>query len=131
MKLVVKEVTMRSRSLGLQTVVLSLALSCFVAGCSTAQQRPAPSIMKMTAQEILAVSSRVVDCEWKAANRYDDGRSSVSELAQRVLGICAVELIKARQAFGFSQYDPQLDLDEFKQAVENVESARKSRVDRR
>jgi len=90
------------------------------------QKRPAPGII--TADEALAVSSRVVDCEWKAADRYDDGRSTVSELAQRVMGICAVELTKARLAFGLSLNDPQIESDEFKQAVEIVEKRKKKEV---
>jgi hypothetical protein len=69
----------------------------------------------------------VVDCEWKAADRYDDGRSTVSELAQRIMGICAVELTKTRLAFHVSLNDPEIDLIEFKQAVESVENARKNR----
>jgi hypothetical protein len=74
---------------------------------------------------VLALQSVVTDCEWKAADRYDDGRYTVSELAQR--GVCAVELTKAALAFGFSPNDPQVEADQFKQAVENVESARKAR----
>jgi len=54
----------------------------------------------MTSDEALAVSSRVVDCEWKAANRYDDGSHTVSELAQRIMSICSPERLKARMAFG-------------------------------
>jgi hypothetical protein len=85
----------------------------------------------MTADEAFAVFSRVVDCEWKAANQYDDGRYTISELAQRVIAVCVVEFTKARLAFRFSPNDPQIDSDEFKQAVENVENARKSRTGRR
>jgi len=84
----------------------------------------------ITAQEALAVQSRVVDCEWSAADRFDDGRYTVSDLAQRVLGICAVDLIEARRAFHLSLHDPEIDLDEFKQAVQSVENARKARVRR-
>jgi hypothetical protein len=85
----------------------------------------------LTADEALAVQSRVTDCEWKAADQYDDGRYTVSELAQRVMGVCAVELTKAALAFGLSPNDPQIESDQFKQAVENVESARKARTKRR
>jgi hypothetical protein len=85
----------------------------------------------ITADEALAVSSRVTDCEWKAADQYDDGRYKISELAQRVMGVCAVELTKARLAFGLSPNDPQIESDEFKQAVEAVEGARKSRAKRK
>jgi hypothetical protein len=36
----------------------------------------------MTAEEALAVSSRVTDCEWKAVGLYDDGHRTVAELAR-------------------------------------------------
>jgi hypothetical protein len=85
----------------------------------------------LSAQAALAVQSRVTDCEWKAANQYDDGSYSLAELARRVMGICAVELTKAAFAFGFSPNDPDIQSDQFKQAVENVESARKARLKRR
>lgn len=85
----------------------------------------------LTADEALAIQSRVTDCEWKATDQYDDGRYTVSELAQRVMGVCAVELTKAALAFGFSPNDPQIASDQFKQAVENVESSRKARTKRR
>jgi hypothetical protein len=73
----------------------------------------------------------VTDCEWQAADRYDDGRYTVSELAKRVMGVCAVELTKAALAFGLSPNDPQVEFDQFRQAVENVESARKARAKKR
>lgn len=87
-------------------------------------EKPAPYFM--TADEALAVQSRVVDCEWKAAGRYDDG-GSVAQLAQRIMGICGVELIKARKAFRFSLDDPLIEQDEFKMAVGIVEDVRKGR----
>jgi hypothetical protein len=93
--------------------------------CGTAQERP--KVRLPTAEEALAISSRTVDCKWKAANRYDDGHYTISELARRVMGICAVELIEERRAFGLSLHDPKIELDEFKQTVEIVEAARKSR----
>lgn len=108
-----------------KTFTFSLALSCLVSGCSTAQQRPTPAII--TADEALASSSRVTDCEWRAAERYDDGRYTVSALAQRIMLVCAVELTKARQAFHLSLNDPEIDSIELKQAVKNVEKARKNR----
>ena len=52
-----------------KTFTFSLILS--LSGCGTVQERPTPKII--TAEEALAVASRVVDCEWKAANQYDDG----------------------------------------------------------
>ena len=44
------------------------------------------------------------------------------------MGLCAVELTKAALAFGLSPNDPQIQSDQFKQAVENVEGARKART---
>jgi hypothetical protein len=38
--------------------------------------------------------------------------------------VCTVERIKVKQAVGLSPHDPQLEADDFKQAVEIVESAR-------
>jgi hypothetical protein len=63
-----------------------------------------------------------------AANRYDNSRSAITALAQQVIGVCAVEFTKARLAFGLSLNDPEIELTEFKQAVEIVEKARKSRI---
>jgi hypothetical protein len=88
------------------------------------------SVLAMT-WEVGSFIPIVTDCEWKAADRYDDGRHTVSELTQQVVGVCAVELTKAALAFGLSPNDPQIELDQFKQAVENVESARKARAKRR
>jgi hypothetical protein len=48
-----------------------------------------------------------------------------------VMNVCAVELTKARLAFRLSLNDPQIESDEFKQAVEAVEKARKSRTTRK
>jgi hypothetical protein len=113
-------------------LLLTLSISLLVSGCSTERTpsvRTAPHVL--TADEALTVQSRVTDCEWKAAEQYDDGRYTISELARQVMGVCAVELTKAALAFGLSPNDPQIDADQFRQAVENVESARKSRTKRR
>lgn len=83
------------------------------------------------ADDPLAAATRVVDCEWAAANKFDDGRYSVAELAQRVIGTCTLERYAARRAVGFSPLDQTLDADEFRQAVDNVEGARKARPKRR
>ena len=105
-----------------------LSLGFLVSACSTQRMPSADTTPRvLTADEAIAVQSTVTDCEWKAADRYDDGRYTVSDLAQRVTGVCAVELTKAALAFGFSPNDPQIEADQFKQAVENVESARKAR----
>jgi hypothetical protein len=111
---------------GLALTAFTLGLTCLVSACGAAQQRSAPATM--TAADELAVASRAVDCEWKAANRYDDGSYTISELARRVMGVCAVERAKARSAFHLPSNDPQIELDEFKQAVETVENARKARI---
>lgn len=112
----------RSRSL------LAVGLGCFVSACAWTQSTPAPAPAPhvLTANEALAVQSRVIDCEWKAADRYDDGISPISELARQVMGVCSVERIKAELAFGL-QNDPQIDSMEFEQAVNAVEHARAAR----
>jgi hypothetical protein len=43
------------------------------------------------------------------------------------MGVCGVERIKAKQAFGLSTKDPELEADDFKQAVGIVEEARKAK----
>jgi hypothetical protein len=109
-------------------LLLTLSLGFLVLACSTERMPSVHTVPHaLTADEALAVQSLVTDCEWKAADQYDDGRYTVSELAQRVMGVCAVELTKAALAFGLSPNDPQIVSDQFKQAVENVESARKAR----
>jgi hypothetical protein len=47
------------------------------------------------------------------------------------MGICAVERMRERRAFKLSLNDPEIELDEFKDAVKIVEMARKSRVGRK
>lgn len=108
-------------------------LALLASACSaqlTPGVRATPQKM-LTASEALAVQSRVTDCEWKAADRYDDGRRPISELADQVMGLCAVELVKAAMAFGFSPNDPQVQSDQLRQAIENVEAARRARAKRR
>jgi hypothetical protein len=43
------------------------------------------------------------------------------------MGVCAIELIEMRHAFGLSLHDPHVDMDEFKNALEVVEAVRKSK----
>jgi hypothetical protein len=43
------------------------------------------------------------------------------------MGVCAVELNRAALAFGLSPNDPAMEADQYRQAIENVESARKMR----
>lgn len=105
--------------------ILALGLSCLASACSVANRAPPPHAI--TADEALAVQSRVIDCEWKAANQYDDGKRTMSELARQVMGVCTVELTKARLAFGFSPSDPSLDAEELQGAITAIEDARKAR----
>lgn len=105
---------------------LSAVLLCFLSACAV-DQRAAPSrIETITADEAIAIASKVVDCEWQAVGRFDDGRTPIAQLAERIIGVCTVERIKAKRAFGLSPNDPQLESDDFKQAVGIVESARKA-----
>ena len=116
---------MRQLPLRLASLAFALGIGCLVAACGTHQKNKLPD--STTPEEALAASTRVAACEWKAANQYDDGRYAVPEIAHQVIGVCAVELNNARSAYGVSLHDPQADADEFKQAVETVENARKSR----
>lgn len=59
-------------------------------------------------------SKPVTDCEWAAAARSDDGHSSVAALAERITGICGVEILKAERAFHLSPNDPNVKMDELK-----------------
>jgi hypothetical protein len=52
-----------------------LALCCLVSGC--APQRPPPK--PLTADELLAFANAILDCELKAANRFDDGRRELRD----------------------------------------------------
>jgi hypothetical protein len=114
----------------LRTIALGAALSALLGAC-TVDQRPAPSrIETITAEEAIAISSKVVDCEWKAVDRFDNGQP-ISDLAQQVMGVCTVERIKAKWAFGLSPKDPDLEADDFKQAVTIVESSRKANSKKR
>jgi hypothetical protein len=74
---------------------------------------------------VLAAASPMVDSEWAAVHRFDSPQRTVDDLAQQVMGVCTVERIKAKEAFGVSPNNPQLESDDFRQAVEIVESARK------
>lgn len=80
-----------------------------------------------SANDLLSAANKVADCEWAAADKFDDGRLSLSALAQRVIGTCTRERFAMRRAAGFSPMDPSLDADELGQAMENVEAARKHR----
>ena len=109
-------------------IAFSVALSCLVSACAVNEYRAQPSrVETITAVEALAITSKVVDCEWQAVSRFDDGRTPIAQFAERIMGICTVERIKVKLAFGLSPKDPDLEADDFKQAVEIVESARKAK----
>jgi hypothetical protein len=93
------------------------------------ERRTAPSTI--TADEVLAAASGVVDCEWAAVYRFDSAQRTVADLAQQIMGVCTVERIKAKLAVGLSPKDPDLEADDFKQAVGIVESARKASPERK
>jgi len=105
-------------------MVQGLVLALLVGGCVPA---PPPLRTEMTAQEALTAVNPLIDCEWKAAARYDDGKQSVAALAERIMGICGPEIIRSRLAF-LPIHDPSLDLDEFKHVVKIVEDARKKKA---
>ena len=82
-----------------------------------------------TPDKALAVQNSVIDCEWKAANQFDDNRyKEIHELVQRVMDECAVERLNKRLAFGLSPNDPRIDADEYKDALETIINARRKRV---
>jgi hypothetical protein len=106
-------------------LILSLALGSLVSGCVPTQQKPPPR--PLTTDDLLAFANAILDCELRAANRFDDGHREISELAQQVMGVCTVERFKFRQALHGPLNDPEADLDDYKQAINAVEMARNSR----
>jgi len=105
---------------------LSLLAGClFLCGCTAAPEKPATR--KLSAEELMALAKPVTDCEWHAASRYDDGKSSISSVAESIQAFCTPEIIKMRLAFHVPINDPDLDLEDYKRIVETVEFLRKSR----
>ena len=76
---------------------------------------------------MMAIQTRVLDCEMQAANRNDDGKSPIASVAERIQGICGPEILKARFAFHVPINDPDLDSDEFKRIIGIVERERKDK----
>jgi hypothetical protein len=62
----------------------------FLTGC--AQQMVASPPQMPSADEALALAGRVLDCELKAANRYDNGHSSITDVAESVMAACYGEI---------------------------------------
>jgi hypothetical protein len=100
-------------------IIFSLSTCClFSAACGELLKKP-PS------DAAVAAEARVIDCEWKAADQYDDGRyKTFSEFAQRLVDVCAVELRDARSASGRSPSDQ----DELNEAIKNIQNARYHRL---
>jgi hypothetical protein len=109
--------------MGVRASGLSLLLSCHLCGCTAAP----PEKKLLTAEEVMALTKPVSDCEWHAASRYDDDKSPISSVAKTVQAICTPEIIKTRLAFHVPINDPDLDLAEYKLIVEHLERQRKSR----
>jgi hypothetical protein len=116
-------------SLKRAVVILSLGLCCLVSAACSDLLKNSDLLKKPPSDEAVAAEARVITCEWKAADEYDDNRyETFSEIAQRVLDACAVELRDARSASGSSPDDTRTDKDEFKQAIENIKNARYRRL---
>ena len=100
-------------------VIFGLSACCLVsAACSDL-------LKKQPSDAALAANLGVIDCEWKAANQYDDNRyKTFSELVQQVMNVCAAQLSEARLASGRTSNDKHIDEDEYKQATEIIENAR-------
>jgi hypothetical protein len=111
----------------IRRLMLSIfGLACVLSACSAARPQSREPRMP-TAEEALAIQKRVTDCEWSAAARYDDGKLPIADVARQVMGICTPERLKAIKAFGFRYDDPQIESDQFEQAVRNVQASRKAR----
>jgi hypothetical protein len=79
----------------------------------------------MTADESVSVAWVVLQCETRAEARYDDGLSGVGAIAHRLTAICGPELMRSRRAFHLPLINAELDEDEFENAIQVVEEARK------
>jgi hypothetical protein len=110
---------------GFVLVVYGATIVVLVTGCATPATPPLPELP--SANEAIAIQTQVLDCELKAANRYDDGRSSISDVAESVMAACHREIVRAWMAFNLSPSDPNFDSDNLKIAVDHVEMARRNR----
>jgi hypothetical protein len=100
-------------------VIFGLSVCCLVsAACSDL-------LKKQPTDAAVSAHLRVIDCEWKAADQYDDNRyKTFSELVRQVMDVCDAELREARSVSDRSPNDTQIDKDEFNQAGEIIENAR-------
>jgi hypothetical protein len=111
-------------------VVLSLGLCCLVSTACSDLLKNSDLLKKPPSDEAVAAKARVISCEWKAADQYDDNRyKSVSELVQQVMDVCAAELSEVRSASDRASDDKRINKDEFNQAVEVIKNARDRRKD--
>jgi hypothetical protein len=109
-------------------VVLSLGLCCLVSTACSDLLKNSDLLKKPPSDEAVAAKARVIACEWKAADQYDDNRyKTFSELVQQVMDVCAAELSEARSASDRASNDKRIDKDEFNQAAEIIEHARNRR----
>lgn len=110
-----------------RTAVLTcgLALTIVIGGCA---ETSGPRPVTLPANEAIALTTRVLECELKAADRYDNGHSSISEVAESVMAACYPEILRSWTAFGLSPSDPNFDSDNFKMALDHVELARRNRL---
>jgi hypothetical protein len=111
-------------------VVLSLGLCCLVSTACSDLLKNSDLLKKPPSDEAVAAKARVISCEWKAADQYDDNRyKTFSELVQQVMDVCAAELSEVRSASDRASDDKRIDKDEFNQAVEVIKNARDRRKD--
>ena len=77
---------------------------------------------------MLEPSKRLVDCEWVAADRYDDGSRTISELTKLIMAACGFERNNVRRTLHIPLNDPETELGEYKDALGIVEDARCARL---
>jgi hypothetical protein len=100
-------------------VIFGLSACCLVsAACSDL-------LKKQPSDAALAANLGVIDCEWKAADQYDDNRyKAFAELVHQVMNVCAAQLSEARLAFGRTSNDKHIEEDEYRETVEIISNAR-------
>ena len=109
-------------------VILSLGLCCLVSAACSDLLKNSDLLKKPPSDDAVAAEARVITCEWKAADQYDDNRyKTFSELVQQVMDVCAAELSEARSASDRASNDKRIDKDEFNQAAEIIKNARNHR----
>jgi hypothetical protein len=106
-------------------VTLSAGLCCLVTAACSDLVKNSDLLKKPPSDEAVAAKARVITCEWKAADQYDnDHYKTLSEIAQRVMDACAAQLRDARSASGSSPDDTRTGTDELNQAIQIIGNAR-------